>query len=101
MSRPKYYWFGFIKTLLRRYPEQLESDFSVMSASAIAAIDQTLAETGSLPDGAERIELINLLYFKNIYTLEGAALKLHVSERTAQYWNSQFIYRVAWHMGFL
>lgn len=101
MSRPKYYWFGFVKKLLWRYPEQLKIDHSTLSYSAIVAIDKALEETERLPNGAERVELIDLLYFKNAYTLEGAALKLHISTRLAQNWNSHFIYRVGWYMGFL
>ena len=52
------------------------------------AVESTLAHKGT---GRERLELIRLVYWANTHTLEGAALKLHISYWTAQRWNGDFI----------
>ena len=55
------------------------------------AVEAAVGETKQLIDGQERIKLITLVFWKRTHTLQGAAMAVHVSERTAQEWHRQFI----------
>lgn len=63
------------------------------------AVRNALRSTEALPNGHLRCELIRLNHFRKSHTLMGAALKVHVSERTATTWNSDFIREVARQLG--
>lgn len=63
------------------------------------AVRKAIRKTGTLPDGKHRNDLIRLVYFRKRYNLRGAAWACHVSERTAQRWNGEFIRMVADYLG--
>lgn len=77
----------------RTLPGVQQKEFESMEAA--------LRLTRSFKDGAERIELIDLMFWRKTHTLAGAALKVHVSERTAQRWHADFIKCVAGFYGFV
>ena len=62
-----------------------------------AALDQTMKK----PAGEERIRLVKLIFWERSCNLEGAALKLHLSETTACRWHGEFIRLTAKHFGLL
>lgn len=103
MSRPSFYGYGFIQKTLRRYPDKLKQSNTIQSSIAVYAIDEAIAETKEKPEGAEKLKLIELLYWqKNYrYSIDQAADMLFISPRLAQKWQSEFIYAVAKHMGHL
>lgn len=55
------------------------------------AVTAAIAETERMRQGGHRIDLIRRVYWERSHTLYGAALCVPVSERTAKYWNSEFI----------
>ena len=58
----------------------------------LRAVEDALSLTAELTGGRDRLRLIRLLYFSGgRYTLEGAALQVHVSTRTAQIWSDSFL----------
>ena len=66
------------------------------------AVNRAVAETKRLPDGRWRVRLIRCMYLGGRrYTLPGAAVQCHVSERTAQRWHSEFVRLAASHMGLM
>ena len=65
------------------------------------AVQRAVQTTGALACGAERLELIRLVFWSRTYTLEGAAQRLHISYRTARRWQHDFICQVAQHFGLL
>ena len=73
---------------------ELDSRLDAMLAD-MDAEDAAVEETKQLSDGAERLKLIDLVLWKRTHTLQGAAMVVYVSERTAQEWHRQFIYLVA------
>lgn len=99
MSKPRYPWWGYVKAIIRRYDpsgkwdgiEKKEND-SVLDA---------VAETRDMPDGEERMKLVQLIFWEKTHTLEGAALEINCSERTARRWHTDFIKCVARHYGLL
>ena len=55
------------------------------------AVRQAIAETLTLDTGQERIQVIRCVFWDKTHTLEGAALKLHISYVTARRWHGEFI----------
>ena len=47
----------------------------------------------------KRIDLINMVYWKQTHTLHGAAMALYIDYETAKRWQQDFILRVARRMG--
>ena len=64
------------------------------------AVRRALLTTERSKNGAERIQLVQLVFWKG-YTISEAALKLHYSLRTAQEWHRTFIRLVAKFYGLL
>ena len=65
------------------------------------AVQAAIRYIQDAPDGEKRLEVIRLYYWKRSHTLYGAAIKVGVSERTAQKWNGDFIRLVAKNFGLL
>lgn len=65
------------------------------------AVRQAIAETQAMDTGEERLTLIRLVFWDRTHTLEGAALKLHISYVTARRWHGEFIKKVAHFFGLL
>lgn len=65
------------------------------------AVEAAIRATRTMKDGALRLELIRLVFWQRTHTLGGAALKLHISYRTARRRQHEFIRAVGRNMGFL
>lgn len=107
MSRPRYDWWSYVKGMIRRYPA-LEQEFRLrgkdMRANRLrelTAVRNALRCTRALPDGYLRERLVRLVLIERRLTIEGAALKLYVSARTARRYHQDFILRVAAGFGLL
>lgn len=59
------------------------------------AVTKAIQTTRYMRDGAIRVRLIELVYFRKSHTLYGASAQVHVSERTARRWHSEFVRLVA------
>lgn len=68
-----------LRTLPSPYQKELES------------VECAVRYTQAFDDGAERVKLISLVYWRQTHTLEGAALKCHVDYSTARRWNRDFV----------
>lgn len=95
-------WWGYVKSFIRKYKflkdmepkEMTETEMREVDAVK-AAVDATL----KLNDGEIRIRLVDIIFWKRTHTLEGAAMILHISERTARRWHTEFIRTVAKEFG--
>lgn len=66
------------------------------------AVHRAVALTDSYPrSGAERIQIIDLVFWKRSHTLEGASQLVHCSYRTARRYHAEFIMTVAKFYGLL
>ena len=65
------------------------------------AVRQAVETTQRFKNGAERIEIINLVYWKKSHTLEGAALKVGYSYIRASQIHGDFVRLVAKYYGLL
>ena len=88
MSKPRYPWWSYVKAVVRRYPDNSEKER--------AAVAATIEEYSKRPD---MLQLIDLVYWRKLYTLPGAAAACAISYATARLWHREFMYCVAKHLG--
>lgn len=55
------------------------------------AVYSAIKATMKMTSGAERLRLIEIVFFKKTHTLHGAAMACNVSYGTAKNWHNQFI----------
>lgn len=57
----------------------------------LAAVSSAVSTTMRYRNGTLRVRLVDLVYWERACSLEGAAIRLHVSIGTAKTWHSAFI----------
>lgn len=65
------------------------------------AVRQAIAKTERYSNGRSRLAIIRMVLWDRQYTLEGAALQIPCSWRTAAQWHSEFIRLVASYYGLM
>lgn len=127
MGKTRYKWWGYVKNVIRAYPEHCAQLNDIRTQSITAAysgvtgnsgpsrtveavamrelppmerkeyeaVKKTIDKTLRLRDGAQRIQLIEMVFFKRSHTLQGAADALYISYSTAKRWHNKFIESVA------
>ncbi len=65
------------------------------------AVKQAISSTERYPNGRQRLAIMKMVLWDRRYTLEGAALQVPCSWRTAAQWHSEFIKLVAKNYGLL
>jgi len=58
---------------------------------ALDAVSNAIQTTMRYRNGALRVRIIDLVYWRRSHTLEGAAMALHVSPQTAKFWHNNFV----------
>ena len=101
MSRPRYKWWGYVKAMIRAYPALAGKSCKGIEARECDAVCRAKEVTYMLPDGAERLRLVDMVFFRQTHTLDGAAQEIPCSPRTAQRWHQDFIRQVAKEFGLL
>lgn len=94
MSKPRELWWGYVKNVLRAYP-----DYRRGGAKLRSAVERAMKETRNLPNGEWRCAIIEKVYFRESHTLVGAARCCHVSYGAAKEWHGEFVRLVAKHLG--
>ena len=133
MSKPRYKWWGYIKSVIRAYPS-LKKEYRDLHEQSITAnlsgmpgggsvsrgteeiavrelpytkqreyeaVRRAVGFTKMLDTGEDRLDLIDMVFWKKSHTLSGAAYKLNLSYQTAQIYHSDFIVTVAKNYGLL
>ena len=77
----------------RQLPDQEQREYDAVRAA--------VEYTRTLPEGTVRLRLIDMTLWKNTKNIAGAALQLHISERTAQRYRWQFVALVGQRYGFM
>lgn len=133
MSKPRYDWWGYVKGMIRRYPQLKEeyadlhqqattASYSGMPGSGGAgraveevalrelpstrqreyeAVRRAITATEHMKSSRDRLKIIDLVFWKQTHTLDGAALMVPCSYRTARRYHSEFILLVASAYGLL
>lgn len=101
MSRPRYRWWGYIKAIIRNYPALEGRCCQGTELKERMAVQQAIDQTERMESGTERMQVIELVFFRQTHTLEGAALMVPCGYETAKRWIQQFIKMVSRNMGLL
>lgn len=106
MSQYRYWWYDYVQKSIRYSMDRINSGTepaTLQEAQATFATRKALDELKNKDRAPEREELIRKLFTsKNIqYTAPGLAMQMYVSESTAINWKREFVYQVAFFMGFL
>lgn len=101
MSKPRYRWWGYIKAIIRNYPALENRGCQGVALKERQAVQAAIDQTRDMESGTERLQVIDLVFFKQTHTLEGAALMVPCGYETAKRWVQQFIKAVSRNMGLL
>ena len=74
--------------------------FSKQEELLLNAVDRAIAEISHHRDGAEVLKVVKLVDFDRRYTIEGAAMELHMHRNTASSRRARFIDLVGKYMDF-
>ena len=95
MSKPRYRWWGYIKSIIRNYPALEGRYCQGTSLKERMAVQRSIEQTERMENGKERLQVVDLVFFKQTHTLEGAAMMVPCHYETARHWHSDFIKLVA------
>lgn len=90
MGKTKYIGWSYAKAIIREFG----AADSRLRPKEQEAVSKAIRDTQRLVDGQERLKLINLVFWKQTRTLDGACLACFVSERTGRQWHTDFIRQV-------
>ena len=129
MSNTRYPWWGYVRAVIRLYPERCRQHQEALQQNITPGyteqvgghrvnrtVEQTTIRAMTRPEyreykavydaiktagSADIIRLITLLFWQKHqrYTIYGAAQKCNVSERTARRWCRKFIMDVGYNLG--
>lgn len=95
MNKQHYPWWGYIKAIVRAYPDRVGSSLSGVEKREYEAVQAAVEVTERMEGGESRLKVIRLVHWDKTHTLEGAALTVPCSERAATYWQRKFFEMVA------
>lgn len=101
MSKPRYGWWGYVKWMIRQYPAREGEYIQGKALDERMAVQRAIDQTMKMDNGQDRLRVVDLVFFKQTHTLEGAALMVPCSYDTAQKYHAQFIKLVAKNYGLL
>ena len=78
---------------IRELPTQRQREYE--------AVRRAVEATERMPNGRDRIRVIDFVFWRHSHTLERAALVIPCSYRTARRYHAEFIRQVGRNMGFL
>lgn len=127
MSKPRYDWWGYVKGIIRRYPQlkkehddlhtsSMTADYSgdihgsevsrtteniavkelpTTSQREYEAVRRAIEATERYNNGRDRLKVIDMVFWKQTHTLEGASLCVPCGIATAKRYHGDFIRLVA------
>lgn len=134
MSKPRYPWWGYVKNMIRAYPEHkleyealhtqsmaidmsgmprggggasrtLENlairEFPATKQREYEAVRRAVEAIRKTPNGKAWYSIIDLVYWRNSHTLDGAALEVGYSKDRAKQLHGDFIRMVARNYGLM
>lgn len=133
MSKPRYKWWGYIKSVIRSYPElkkqydelhrqNITASISGMPGTGgvsrgtedialkelpktkqaeMEAVKMAIQATERMKTGKDRMRMVELVFWKQSHTLQGAAMAIPVSYDTAINYHGDFIAMVAFFRGMI
>jgi hypothetical protein len=89
MSKPRKRWWGYVRRVLYDYP-RIHPETATEQREK-TAVEAAVEETQAMPDGEARLRLVGAVFFAKTHTLQGAAMREHLSYHTAQRIVSRFV----------
>ena len=86
--------------MIRNYPAVQDKYCQGNTLKERMAVQRAIDETKRMENGVERLQVIDMVLFRQTHTLEGAALMVPCHYKTAQKWHNDFIRLVASKYGF-
>jgi hypothetical protein len=87
-----YIGWGYAKRIIREYGTyQKEPTKCRLKPRELQAVTDAIEQTEQLKNGTERLKLIDLVFFKQTHSLQGASMKCYVSDITGRRWHTDFI----------
>lgn len=89
--------------MIRSYPARQKNADTLgrQENREFETVTKAIEQTKTMADGRNRIQIIDMTLWKQTHTIDGTAIALHLSERTAQRYRWQFVALVGMHYGFL
>lgn len=101
MSKTRYGWWGYVKWMIRQYPTRYGKYIQGKALAEQMAVQRAIDATLSMENGVERMQVIELVFFKQTHTLEGAAMMIPCSYMTARRYHNDYIKKVAKNFGLM
>lgn len=97
MSSKHYAWWGYVKEIIREYPLHKADDLAGVALRNHTAVKIAIEKTERMPDGSNRIKVIERLHWGNprTLTLDGVANTIPCDRATAARWQRRFFEEVA------
>ena len=100
-----YPWWGYVRYIVRRYPvldkTTPDQEMSLTDSNDWSAVKSAIDYTERKENSFDRLKMIRMVHWDRTHTLEGAALSISCSRRTAAYWQREFFEEVARNRGLL
>lgn len=112
MSKPRFIWWSYIKSIIKHYPAMKEEfdavedcpicDLPTTRQREFESIRRAVSMIRSAPQtGAIRMKLIELTFWNKTHNLYEAAEAVGIPYNVARQYQAEFIYLVAKHYGLL
>lgn len=98
----RYSWWGYVRSIVREYHELYGIPIpDGVTKRNCDAVQMAIDLTERMEGGENRLKLIRLMHWDKTHTLDGAAMDIPCSRRTAAYWQREFFEMVARNRGLL
>lgn len=87
--------------MIRQYPAREGKYIQGKALDERMAVQRAIDQTMKLDNGQDRLRVVDLVFFKQTHTLEGAALMVPCHYETARHWHTDFIKLVAKEYGLM
>lgn len=102
MKKQYYPWWGYVKSIVRKYPERkYRTDLKGVEEKERASVQSAYEKAWDDIDGSTRCKAIGMMHFHRTHTLTGAAQEIGCDRATAARWQRKFFEDVARNMGLL
>lgn len=102
MEKQHYPWWGYIREIVRKYPERkYRTDLEGVEEKERNSVQKASEKAWNDIDGSTRCKLISMIHFNRTHTLTGAAQEIGCDRSTAARWQKKFFEDVAKNMGLL
>lgn len=87
--------------MIRNYPAVQDKYCQGNTLKERQAVQKAIEQTEKMTNGAERMQVVDMVFFSRSHTLAGAALMVPCSYATAKRWIQRFIELVAKNYGLM